>query len=242
MRKFAVRTGLDDILGRLGRDWLPTIVGLAQGATTRNKALDGYDIWRAITEPATPSPRLEILHNINPACGMGFVNPNAGIRVGDWKLLVDCFNTSTLAPSKQRFPCHIPVIPCSGAKGDGIMLYNIAEDPEERSDLAAQQPAKVEELLRRMAFYGNSSDQVPPTLFWPKAPTGHGVRPWNYQCPQCPHSDALVDSEGRRHWDPWCDHVQCGVGPPAPAAPVLTTAARRRRRRRLGRWRLGQQR
>ena len=103
-------------------DWLPTIVGLARGSTSRNKALDGHDIWAAITVVATPSPRQEILHNINPACGMGFVNPNAGIRVGDFKLLVDCFNTSTLAPSKLRFPCHIPVINCSGAMDDGAGL------------------------------------------------------------------------------------------------------------------------
>jgi hypothetical protein len=109
--------------------------------------------------------------------------------------------------------------------GAGIMLYNIAEDPEERTDLSADQPAKVKELLARMAFYGRSKDQVPPVLFWPKAPTGHGIRPWNYQCPQCPHSDALVDAHGRRHWDPWCDNVTCGVGPPAPPRAALPAVA-----------------
>jgi hypothetical protein len=40
-----------------------------------------------------------------------YVNPNAAIRVGEWKLLVDCFNTTTLAPQGS------------------IELYNITADP-----------------------------------------------------------------------------------------------------------------
>jgi len=69
-------------------DFLPTIVTLAGGNTRRNRPLDGYDMWPSLAQPATPGPRSELLININPACGKGFVNPNAGLRVGDWKLLV----------------------------------------------------------------------------------------------------------------------------------------------------------
>ena len=50
-----------------------------------------------------------------------YVNPNAGLRVGDWKLLVDCFNTTTLAPTGTG-SCKY------GLNCSGIMLYNIAED------------------------------------------------------------------------------------------------------------------
>ena len=92
--------------------------------------------------------------------------------------------------------------------------------------MAKAQPQKVAELLKRMAVYGASADQVPPTIFWPFNETAHGVAPWNYQCPQCKHSGAQLDSQGRRHFDPWCDDVVCGVGPPAPPdTPAADEAA-----------------
>ena len=202
-------------------DWLPTIVKLCGGDTTKNLALDGVDIWPSLTSPdaAVPSERNEVLVNINPACGKGFVNPNAGLRVGDWKILVDCFNTTTLAPNPQA-----PGGP------NAVELYNIAADPYETDNLAPTEPAKVQELLARLAVYANSTDQVPPTLFWPFAgPTSTGangqrsVAPWNYQCPQCCHHGALPGPEGF-HFDPWCDNVACGVGPPA-VCPNSTAAA-----------------
>lgn len=145
-------------------DWLPTIVGLAGGSTTRNRPLDGHDVWAALTTDA-PSPRTELLHNFNPACGEGYVNPDAGIRVGDWKLLVGCFNITTLTPND----------------GTKVELYNVTADPYETTDHSAEQPAIVKRLMARLAFYASSTDQVPPTLFWPFNGTGDMIRPWNYQ-------------------------------------------------------------
>eukprot|EP01052_Picozoa_sp_SAG31_P037851 SAG31_NODE_4955_length_2836_cov_1.640482_2_plen_239_part_00 len=213
-------------------DWLPTLVGLAGGSTSRNKKLDGFDIWMALTNDAVQSPRTEILHNINPACGKGYVNPNAGLRMGDWKLLVDCFNVTTLQPSCPGYNTSPGGIPSNcpgegkckyGLNCSGIMLYDIRNDPLELDDVATSNPSKVREMLKRMAEYGSSPDQVPPTIFWPfEGPKEKWVDAWNYQCPQCKHSGAQLDHSGRRHWDPWCDDVQCGVGPPAPPPPTPT--------------------
>lgn len=64
------------------QDWLPTILRAAgdpdPGRTAGN--IDGMDMWDVI-RLGLPSPRQEILHNIDDIYG------NEGVRVGPWKLL-----------------------------------------------------------------------------------------------------------------------------------------------------------
>ena len=52
-------------------DWFPTIAraGTAIRSNT-DRPLDGHNIWNALTSES-PSPRDEILYNVNPLCTGG---------------------------------------------------------------------------------------------------------------------------------------------------------------------------
>jgi len=59
-------------------DLYPTLMKLAGGSLDKSKPLYGMDVWATISEGA-PSPRTEIVYNIEPF--------RAAIRQGDWKLI-----------------------------------------------------------------------------------------------------------------------------------------------------------
>ncbi|CAH3145265.1 unnamed protein product, partial [Porites evermanni] len=128
-------------------DWYPTLVNLA------GKFLDGFNIWRSISEGA-PSPRKEILHNI--------IDQQAAIRVGDMKLILNQTDRERYIP-----PELVGSIPAEqGKKGHcckkviDVGLYNITADPYEIVDLSKQFPDIVEALITRVEFYRQSA--VPP--------------------------------------------------------------------------------
>ncbi|CAH1277493.1 ARSJ [Branchiostoma lanceolatum] len=81
-------------------DWFPTLLRISGAAASNaTKPLDGFDIWDTLSI-GTPSPRSEILHNIDPLhreAAYSSVNSRyddifntsvyAAIRSGHWKLL-----------------------------------------------------------------------------------------------------------------------------------------------------------
>lgn len=81
-------------------DWYPTLAKLANARLGKNKALDGLDVWSAVSANR-PSPRKELIYNIEPTGG--------AIREGDWKLVwqtalpqkVELFNIAR-DPSEKR--------------------------------------------------------------------------------------------------------------------------------------------
>jgi arylsulfatase A-like enzyme len=98
-------------------DMFPTLAGLAGAKLTEGKPLDGLNVWPTVSA-GSPSPRQEIVYNIEPFRG--------GVRVGDWKLI-----WRTPLPSAKE-------------------LYNLSEDPSEKTNLADSNPQKVAELQNRI--------------------------------------------------------------------------------------------
>lgn len=68
--------------------------------------------------------------------------PASSVRIGDWKLI--------------RFYCDNP------DKSDRHELYNLAEDPGERHDVAAAQPDRLKQLAARIDWFLKNSTAVIP--------------------------------------------------------------------------------
>jgi hypothetical protein len=134
------------------------------------------------------------------------------------KLLVDCFNYTTMKPTGL------------------VELYNITADPYEYDNLASKLPAAklVATLVARLAAHAASTDQVPPTLFPENAPkkAAAGIAPGYYQCPQCGQGNAFCDGSSSSsssssvdayacRLDPWCDGAKCVETKPLPPSPPV---------------------
>jgi arylsulfatase A-like enzyme len=102
-------------------DLLPTIAALTDTPLPAGRAIDGVDISALLTSDAK-SPRGDFLYYMPRG-------EPAGIRQGDWKLLVRTRSDNDDA---------------------GMMLFNLATDPGEQHNLAAENPQLVGEMQRRM--------------------------------------------------------------------------------------------
>ncbi|MCG3204577.1 MAG: Arylsulfatase [Elusimicrobia bacterium] len=98
-------------------DLFPTLAHLAGASLSQAKPLDGLNIWPVLSQGA-PSPRTEIIYNIEPFRG--------AVRQGDWKLI-----WRTTLPSS-------------------VELYNVADDPSEKKNLAELNLEKVSALQHRL--------------------------------------------------------------------------------------------
>jgi arylsulfatase A-like enzyme len=111
-------------------DWYPTLLQLAGASSKQKIEIDGRDIWPCLTR-GKKSPHSEILLNATPAEG--------AIRSGDWKLVL---HEKTDSRDEQ------------------IELFNLETDPSEKTNLAAEQPNKVQRLRKRYTEF--LSGAVPP--------------------------------------------------------------------------------
>jgi len=116
-------------------DCLPTFAAAA-GSKPPDQPVDGTDLGPVFRKSAEPWPERE-LHWWMPGYLPGRQRPAHSMRLGDWKLI-------------ENFE--------DGSKE----LYNLREDIGERTDLAADQPARVASMHARMVAWRDRAGAVPP--------------------------------------------------------------------------------
>ena len=119
----------------ISNDLYPTVLELAVGDHTGQKALDGMSLV-PILEGSTSLGR-EALHWHFPHYHGSMWAPGAAIRKGDWKLI-------------------------EFYEEDRAELYNLGQDPGERNDLAGQFPERTEELRSDLRNWQQSVDAQMP--------------------------------------------------------------------------------
>jgi arylsulfatase A-like enzyme len=128
-------------------DWYPTLLKRAGASLEQALPLDGRDIWPTITQGA-PSPHEAILINTTPR--------NGAIRAGHWKLVLN----GHVADSDEGG--NTPAAGKKAAKSattpsDGIELFQLVDDPNETTNLAAKYPDKVRELRARLDAFAQQA-------------------------------------------------------------------------------------
>lgn len=147
-------------------DWYPTLLKLAGANTEQKLAVDGHDIWPVLS--GANSTRDTFVLNSTPNGG--------AIRIGDWKLILN-----GAAAESEGTDAETPVAtqPAgrrqAGSGKDSVELFNLANDPGEKSNLAGEQPDKVKELRTRLAEFAKQA--VPPKAA-PKPPGFQSPKVW----------------------------------------------------------------
>jgi arylsulfatase A-like enzyme len=135
-------------------DWYPTLLKLTGVSTEQPLKLDGLDIWPTITQ-GKPTPHDAILLNAIPNSG--------AIRMGDWKLVVNGkINANDLDAAKKKATAKKNAKKNAGGVNEEslVELFNLAQDPYEKTNLAKENPIKVAELNARLEAYAREA--VPP--------------------------------------------------------------------------------
>ncbi|MBM3830424.1 MAG: arylsulfatase [Verrucomicrobia bacterium] len=109
-------------------DWMPTLCALAGAKPPGDLKWDGANIWPVLTR-AERSPAPRAIYSTSPNFR------SAAIRHGDWKLIVN--RAADARKGTERPPAE--------------ELFNLAADPGEKQNLAAEKPDVLAEMRRRLA-------------------------------------------------------------------------------------------
>lgn len=174
-----------------GSDWLPTILSLV-GLQPGPDPLDGVDQWAALTNNGS-AVRSEVLYGWHDDA------PNStydnAIRIGPWKYFQGTGGkpTSWYPPVNASGTCDVTNAHECGyyndiddVDGDGILLYNLEDDPTEHHDVSSDHSAQVTQLQTRLA-----------ALLKTGVPTAKND-------PSCATAVLPTDPVVGKYWDPWC--------------------------------------
>ncbi|XP_015775078.1 PREDICTED: arylsulfatase B-like [Acropora digitifera] len=184
-------------------DFFPTLINLAGGTFDPQNPIpvDGFDAWNTISR-GDPSPRTEILLNIDPDSSLPGNFQGKALRMGSMKLLMNVPNTTWFKPPElggvfpEKFLSNGSIAEekdeqvleslwenylVNGERLE-VALFNITADPNERHDLSQERPDVVKKMIERMKYYEDST--VPP-LF-------KGADP-----------NALKEARKNGIWGPW---------------------------------------
>ncbi len=142
------RAGLVSRQPVISNDFYPTILDMAGLPARPGQALDGVSLVPALR--GGPLKRDALFWHFPHYSNHGMQSPGGAIRVGDYKLLEYFENGS-------------------------VQLFNLAEDIGERHDLAASNPGKVNELLRRLKAW---RDKVGARMMRPNPDHDPALYPW----------------------------------------------------------------
>jgi arylsulfatase A-like enzyme len=138
-------------------DLYPTFLKLAQASLKQKLPIDGLDIWPVLSR-SKRSPHDEILLNAEPERG--------AIRKGDWKLVLngnrriaEDGSGDSLDGDGAENPIPERPKPTRKARST-VELFNLAKDPQEKTNLASKRPEKVRTL--RWAYERLSAQATRP--------------------------------------------------------------------------------
>jgi arylsulfatase A-like enzyme len=114
-------------------------VKLAGGSLEQKLPLDGRDVWPVLTEKAA-SPHDAILCAQSP--------DNAAMRMGDWKLIVSNGAVEDDEAPKKNAKAKKKA---KGRKYEPVMLFNLAADPSEKTNVADKEPERVATMKAKLA-------------------------------------------------------------------------------------------
>uniref|UniRef100_F6TLU2 Arylsulfatase B-like n=2 Tax=Ciona intestinalis TaxID=7719 RepID=F6TLU2_CIOIN len=180
-------------------DWFPTLLYIAGANASGTKPLDSYNVWDAIANKDVVSPRVELLHNIDPLFtrpytptpklipypnkhGVNTTKGHAALRYKHWKLHTGDpgYDKWDLPPTKSY--CNLSGMHTNTNSKyksthlvPSVHLFDIENDPQERKNLAQIYPKVVDLLLGKIAMYNKSAVPINFPPYDPKSnPSLHG--------------------------------------------------------------------